>query len=240
VHQSLVKLVGEGAPPVLTGAYLPDAGRPANRVAIQFLSVAAARAVGLADDAPWLAVLLPADAAAAELAEVTAALGRLREVRRAGVRLRIGTTVAPRSARTFWPAPSPGVHRQWRTEPAVVPDTRPLRGGPWSLADTATLSVGLVLRDRLAAPGRGTEWYRQLAAAAARAGVRVSAARRMMDGDLTRYVHKVPPGVVVQPYRAVLDLGAALGSRPLVAIGQSRHLGGGLLVPLDLAGSEAA
>jgi CRISPR-associated protein Csb2 len=39
---------------------------------------------------------------------------------------------------------------------------------------------------------------------------------------------------VIQPYRAVLNLGDLTGPRTIAAIGQSRHLGGGLLVPRDL------
>jgi CRISPR-associated protein Csb2 len=46
-------------------------------------------------------------------------------------------------------------------------------------------------------------------------------------------VHKAPKSLgVIQPYTASLHLGR-LDSRALLAIGQSRHLGGGLLVPVD-------
>jgi CRISPR-associated protein Csb2 len=52
-------------------------------------------------------------------------------------------------------------------------------------------------------------------------------------------VHKVHPDTVVQPYRAVLDLGDLAGPRTITAVGQSRHLGGGLLVPRDLPAAIA-
>ncbi|MDP2350307.1 MAG: type I-U CRISPR-associated protein Cas5/Cas6, partial [Chloroflexota bacterium] len=48
------------------------------------------------------------------------------------------------------------------------------------------------------------------------------------------YVHHVTPEMAVQPYRAALRLGSLAGDRTILAIGQSRHLGGGLLTPLDL------
>lgn len=118
--------------------------------------------------------------------------------------------------------------------PVAVPDTRPPRGGRWSLADAAALSVALVWRHEFTAPGRGDARYRALAEAASTRGVRVDSAVRMMGGDVGRYVHKVHPDTVIQPYRAVLSLGDLAGPQTIAAIGQSRHLGGGLLVPRDL------
>jgi len=50
----------------------------------------------------------------------------------------------------------------------------------------------------------------------------------------------VAPGSVVQPYRAEVMLGDLAGDRTMVAVGQSRHLGGGLLVPCDLPGQGSA
>jgi CRISPR-associated protein Csb2 len=38
----------------------------------------------------------------------------------------------------------------------------------------------------------------------------------------------------VQPYRARLIVGTLAGNRTAIAIGQSRHLGGGLLIPCDV------
>ena len=125
------------------------------------------------------------------------------------------------------------------TVPAAVPDSRALRHGPWSLADAVRLSVGLVWRDELVGRGRGEAWYRQVADAAARRGVQVESVHRVTDTDLGRFVHRVAPGSVVQPYRAEVMLGDLAGDRTMVAVGQSRHLGGGLLVPCDLPGQES-
>jgi hemolysin D len=52
-------------------------------------------------------------------------------------------------------------------------------------------------------------------------------------GLLQGQVLSVSQDAIVQPYRAELTLGGLAGDRTLVAVGQSRHLGGGLLVPCD-------
>lgn len=64
-------------------------------------------------------------------------------------------------------------------------------------------------------------------------GVEVHDARLLPTSDVAVWVHKTPKQILVQPYRVTLSLGRLATDRTLVAIGQSRHLGGGLLVPLD-------
>ncbi|MEU2616250.1 type I-U CRISPR-associated protein Csb2 [Micromonospora sp. NPDC007271] len=228
VHRALVALVGDGAPAILTGAYEPGVPRPSNRCAIQFLGPDAPHVGGTA-----LALLLPREASDVDLTLIRMAVQRLRHVKVAAGPFAVESPVEI-PADTFWPEPAAGTERWWQTEPVAVPDSRPPRGGRWSLADAAALSVALVWRHEFAAPGRGDARYRALAEAVAGRGVRVESAVRVMDGDVGRYVHKVHPDTVIQPYRAVLSLGDLTGPRTIAAIGQSRHLGGGLLVPRDL------
>ncbi|MDG4832986.1 type I-U CRISPR-associated protein Csb2 [Solwaraspora sp. WMMD1047] len=228
VHRALVGLVGDGAPAILTGVYEPGAPRPANRCAIQFLGNDAPHVGG-----PALALLLPREASDVDLTLIRMAVQRLRHVKVATGPFTVQPPVEV-LADEFWPEPAAGTERWWQTEPVAVPDSRPPRGGRWSLADAAALSVALVWRHEISAPGRGDARYRALAEAAAGRGVRVESAVRVMDGGVGRYVHKVNPETVIQPYRAVLSLGDLTGSRTIAAIGQSRHVGGGLLVPRDL------
>ncbi|MEV7227242.1 type I-U CRISPR-associated protein Csb2 [Polymorphospora sp. NPDC051019] len=222
VHRALISRIGDGAPAILTGVYESGVRQPSNRCAIHFLPESR------------LAVLLPREMSDVDLAMVEAAVARLREIRTSAGKLRV--VGAPRvfSADQFWPEPAAGTERWWRTDPVAVPDCRPPRGGRWSLADAAALSVAFVWRDEIGAPGRGDAHYRGLAAAASERGVRVHSAVRVMDGDVGRYVHNYNKSAVIQPYRAMLSLGALTGPRTLAAIGQSRHLGGGLLMPVDL------
>ncbi|MDQ7911187.1 type I-U CRISPR-associated protein Csb2 [Phytohabitans sp. ZYX-F-186] len=228
VHRTLIALVGDGAPAILTGVYEPGVPRPANRCAIQFLGPDAPHIGGTA-----LALLLPREASDVDLTLIRMAVQRLRRVRVAAGPFNVEQPVEIPADR-FWPEPSAGTERWWDTVPVAVPDSRPPRGGRWSLADAAALSVALVWRHEFTASGRGDARYRALAEAAAGRGVRVESAVRVMDGDAGRYVHKVHPDTVIQPYRAVLGLGDLAGPRTIAAIGQSRHLGGGLLVPRDL------
>jgi CRISPR-associated protein Csb2 len=232
LHRALISLVGDGAPTVLTGAYPAGAPQPANRVAIQPID-------GSLRIPEWnnagFALLLPRDADAADLRALASAVQALRLVRipRVDTVAIDHRNITVRSAADFWQPLAAGYRRHWVTTPAAVPETRGLRRGPWSLADAVRLSVGLVWRDELIGRGRGEAWYRKVTDAAARRGVQVQAVQRVTDTDLGRFVHKVAPGSVVQPYRAELTLGDLSGDRALTAIGQSRHLGGGLLVPCD-------
>ncbi|HET6482350.1 MAG TPA: type I-U CRISPR-associated protein Csb2 [Actinoplanes sp.] len=231
-HRALVSIIGDGAPAILTGAYEPGVPQPANRCAIHFLGPDTPHVGGCA-----LAVLLPAGADEVDLTLVRMAAQQLRHVRVAAGPFSLEAPVEI-PADELWPAPAPGTERWWQTDPVAVPDTRPPRGAPWSLGDAIALSAGLVWRAEFTAPGRGDARYRALAAAAGQR-IRVGSASRVLGGDLGRYVHKVHPDTLIQPYRAVLDLGGLAGSRTIAAIGQSRHLGGGLLVPRDLPSAIA-
>lgn len=231
LHRALISLIGDGAPTVITGAYPKGAPQPANRVAIH--AVDGALVPGWKNNTPGFAVLLPRDAEADDMTALATAAQALRHIKGPNGQLVTADhrSITVRSAAEFWPPPTPGHHRIWTT--TGVPETRGFRSGPWDLADAVRLSIGLVWRDELVGPGRGEAWYRAIAQAAADRGVQVRAVHRVTEGDLGRFVHKVSPDTVVQPYRAELTLGELAGDRALVAIGQSRHLGGGLLVPRD-------
>lgn len=233
VHRALISLVGDGAPAVLTGSYLPGTPRPANRVAVQILPPAAVRTADLEHDGAVLAVLLPSGAAGPDLATVAGAFSRLNRVTW-GRSTRTLRSLPARSAPSFWlPAPPAPARRLFEVYPAAIPDTRPL-GRDWTIADAVALSVGLVLRDRpaLVGQGRGKDKHRDTARRVRQAGLVVHAVDRVMDGDLSRYVHRIDPTRVAQPYRARLSVGGLLDDRSLLCLGQSRHLGGGLLVPV--------
>ncbi|MDP9433708.1 MAG: type I-U CRISPR-associated protein Csb2, partial [Actinomycetota bacterium] len=233
-HKALCARLGD-APPLLTGVYPPGAPRPANRVALHLLGGPAAAAVGLPANRATVLAMVPADADPLEAAALANVMGGLDRLTLDG-RTRRVVRREVRSAATFWPAPSDGSPRRWRSAVPFVPDTRPPRRRDWSLADAVQLGVGLVLRDRLDAPGGGAERYLALRDAAVGSGVVVSRASRVTAGRLTRYVHHVQPGTVVQPLDVTLETGELLSDRSLVALGQSRHLGGGLLVPDELSG----
>jgi CRISPR-associated protein Csb2 len=239
-HRALVKLIGYGAPPLLTGAYPPGARRPANRLSLQVLGpempsvpVPLRDAEGRGRSA--LLVLVPGDADAADLEVLQRALAGLTSLRGPG-----GTLAQVDQARMrvlgggeFWLPPESGRIRLWETVPAAVPDTRGYDG--WTFADAARLSLGFVWRPFLPeALGRGEQRDQKLADSVSGLGAVVVHVLAERTSEVHRYAHKVHEHAVVRPYRAVIGLGGLGGDRVVQAIGQSRHLGGGLLVPRDV------
>ncbi len=121
VHRALIRLIGEGAPPLITGVYPPGTPRPANRLAVQFLAPTMPVEGGLASPAA-LALLVPPGTGAGDLHILADAVESLSSVR--GPRGRL----ARRSGRVqvlpgtrLWQPPIVGRQRLWHTEPAAVP-----------------------------------------------------------------------------------------------------------------------
>ncbi len=81
----------------------------------------------------------------------------------------------------------------------------------------------------------GRDRHRRLVDGVNAAGAAVVQIRPLRVTDTDRYVHRTNESTVVRPYTALLSLGDLGGDRSLQAIGQSRHLGGGLLTPQDHA-----
>ena len=127
------------------------------------------------------------------------------------------------------------MHRLWRTWSGAVPDTSAVPRG-WTLADAIALSAGLVWRDELGLSRTGRSrpaWFAALREAASEHGVQAVNVRMIASSSAERFVHRTNPGTLVRPYHAIIDLGGLAGEEALTAIGQSRHLGGGLLIPVD-------
>jgi CRISPR-associated protein Csb2 len=226
-HRALIASVGNGAPPLLTGAYLSGVARPANRIALHLVDD---------DTSTALAVLLPRDADQVELGAVLGAIGNLTTIRGPGGALARLDPAQYRSGEQFWPEKAPGTVRLWRTTPPAVPDTRG-HGAEWTFAHAALLSLGFVWQSSghlPRVPGRGDARYRALIAAVNDAGAAAVAVEPLRTSVIRDYVHRVHDHAVVRPYHATLSVGNLGGECTLQAIGQSRHLGGGLLVPVDL------
>ena len=233
LHRALIAQIGDGAPAVLTGAYPKGAARPANRVAIQYVSgptqVAEVRAGAFL-------VMLPAGLSAVEQDEIVSAAQRVRGLYRGGsseLNLRLGPPV---ELDHVWLPPLPGTQRRWEPRPAFVPETRRQRGTEWSLESALRLSVGFAFRGQLElGRERGQARYERIVAQVEQWGVSVISARAKADSRVERYVHRMPEGLTAQPVEALLDLGDLVSSEAFLALGQSRHLGGGALYPVDTA-----
>jgi CRISPR-associated protein Csb2 len=234
-HRALTKIAGDGAPAVITGAYAAGVRRPANRIALHLLDAA----TGAEAPGPCLLVMVPAGTEPADLGVLQRAVMQLSVLRGPqGKARRLDTSqIRVLDGSRFWSPPAPGTIRLWRTVPAAVPETRGPRDGEWNFAHAALLSLGFAWKDQHRLPrvqGRGDAYHRGLAAAVSEAGVAVVHTKAVRTGDVDRYVHKVNEHAVVRPYTACLSLGSLAGPGTILAIGQSRHLGGGLLIPLDV------
>jgi CRISPR-associated protein Csb2 len=237
-HKALISVLGT-APALLTGIFPAGMSRPANRVALQVLDKdMPTRLPSGARGA--LAVLIPHGADPVETEAVYRAVGALRtlyvgrrdrgsEPQRA--RVVGGVEIVPGDR--LWRDQAPGTIRLWRTDPPAVPDTRGRAG--WTFTHAALLSLGFVWQG-LAFPridARGAERDERIIDSVNAAGVtvlRTDPVRRTTVGD---YAHHVHADAVIRPYRATLSLGDLGGTSTVLAIGQARHLGGGLLVPHD-------
>ena len=226
-HRALIRSAGDGAPPLLTGVYPPGVARPANRIALHLLDE---------HDTAALAVLLPRGADPGELDAALAALRTMRTFRGPGGVLAHLGHAEYRAGELFWPQRPPGTVRLWQTTPPAVPDTRGHDAG-WTFGHAALLSLGFVWQHSTQmprVPGRGDARYRAMVAAVNDAGAAALSVEPLRTSAVQHYVHRVNEHAVVRPYRATVTVGDLGGDRTVQAIGQSRHLGGGLLVPLDL------
>lgn len=239
-HRMLAQRLGDDAPPVITGSYASGLVPPANRVAIHLLDQSVLRLTAeahrLVDTPSAFVVLLPNGMSPTDSAALWSALSdHLRIYRREGVLETDGRALV--SGEAFWTEPGADVVRSWVAVPALVAETRRQptdERGAWTLSDAALLSLGFVFRDRAGVHHRGTRGYRELTDWVRQQGTKVLETHIVPDSDVAAYAHKLPKGLVTQAYRARLDLGRLASETAVLAAGQSRHVGGGLLVPVDL------
>jgi CRISPR-associated protein Csb2 len=241
LHRAIISRIGLGAPPLMTGKYGRAVPAPANRLAIQYLDQSLIAVHGART--PALALLIPRDADAEDLLVLHKAVAGLTNLKSRYGERKIEFNGLGIGATEFWGPPPPEHRRLWLTHPVSIPETRPQRGDKsrpaWTLDDAALLSLGFVWRDELGATGNGSSKYHDLVARVKERGAKVLSARLVPTRDAAKYVHKLPEGVVAQPYRATIDLGSLTSPRTLIAVGQTRHLGGGLLVPIDVPADAA-
>jgi len=244
LHRALVRALDPDVPPLVSGHYPPGAELPANRLAIQVVNRRLPLGFSLATGVEAaFALLLPPTASPEDQDAVVRAVHALASTAvyrgRAGA-LEVRRAV-PVTAEGFWRPPEPGVARWWRIEPLAVAEARPAArrsGGRWTLADALHLSLGLAHRDALGVPrAKGNAAFRQMVEMV-KPKVAVAALEQVAGPDLPRFVHKTNPGHLVTAYTALLRAPDLLTDTAPVAIGQSRHLGTGLLVPVDVPPSR--
>lgn len=237
MHRTLISKIAESVSPLITGKYLDnEVPRPANRLAIQYLPPEIAALHGV--DGPALALFIPREALAEDIRQIAVAQqdGTLWSRRLGRIRVRDTGVTVPGAE--FWSAPAAGKVRFWKPLTPVIPETRPLRtpGGEWTLADSGLLSLGFVWRDESGATGRGQQKYLQLRDYAVAQQALVVGAHSV-GGRSADYVHRTGDSLTTRPWTGLFHLGSLGSDRAVIMVGQSRHLGGGLLVPHDVPAS---
>ncbi|QWW19375.1 type I-U CRISPR-associated protein Cas5/Cas6 [Schaalia sp. 19OD2882] len=234
-HKALISRIGNDAPAIVTGHYDLDVPLPANRIAIQYLPASLLnRSQVLLDEgiSGVFLVMLPGGMTSDDLGAVFTAFAGMTRLRSRWGALRLRPHDELVSASTFWKPCNPGSLRLWSPTPVAVPEVTRQRG-EWTFEDAIMLSLGFVWRDELGPVSKGSAGYRTLVDRVREKGPRVVMYHRVVKHP-SAYAHRMPQGMVAQPYIAQIDAGRLFGEQELVAIGQSRHLGGGLLVPIDV------
>lgn len=239
-HHWLTAMIHTTAPASITGRYAVSVRPPANRVGIQYLPARWLAHLPTADQYPHgaLAFLLPRDLEARDAMLIKSQLQSPNKTiwhRNAQSKIFLGSAELI-DLEYFWPPVPEGWVRAWTSPMGLVHETRRQSEDPelgtWGFAQAALLSIAHLFRDQLPEVGRRDYWVQ--VRGAMDAGARVISTRRIANSSINEYIHKVPQALgPVQPYTATIDLGLLTNNRTLLALGQSRHLGGGLLVPVD-------
>ncbi len=226
-HRSIVRAIGSDVPAFVTGRDGAGPLRGPGHLALHLLP-------GSDRSGAELIVALPGDVAEADRATLLEALGSGLRVRVGRGDVRLGAPTLG-SALPFW---STDERVMQTTVPLVLDNAGAPRRGAWSLDDAVLCSIGYALRAIVESDGfewgSGWEFRRGLVAELRRRGVRTSCSR--VAGSASRYAHRVPDGELLVAVDARVDLGE-LAPLPggFLALGRARHLGGGLLVPDELA-----
>lgn len=243
LHRALVNKCGNDVPLLLTGkgtrASRETIQLPANGVSIQIVDPSLPLDDDASIDKPAFLVMIPSGADLEEVESVDQAVGALRKVFDG----KLGA-VSVTNARTvdltrFWKAPEEGTTRWWQPRPLYVADNRPpyrnsSNREPWTLADTIRVSIGYVWRDELSPLEKSGKRQAELSRLVDEQGVVVVGERLLYPERMEKYVYHMNRGSFLTAATAWIWLGDLSSDCSAIAIGQTRHLGGGLLVPVDL------
>jgi CRISPR-associated protein Csb2 len=224
VHRALVAAIGSDVPSFVTGRDGEEPLRGSGHLAIHVVTAG--------EESPAAVVLgLPGGVAEADRAMLIDALQRRPRFRISGRTFQLGPPEL-RPAVPFWDQRS----RLMATEVPMVLDAPGVpRRGAWTLEDAVICSIGYALRGVLEREGiewgAGWEFRRALVAALRNRGV--AARARRVTRSASRYSHRARVGDLLVAVDALVSLGELAQAGGLLALGRSRHVGGGLLRPVD-------
>lgn len=232
MHRALVAQTGSNVSSFITGKYSSkNSARPANRLAIQYLPESVTTDFGL--NGPAIVLFIPKGVTSEDLSQIQRArhISRLWSQRFGKVAIRYANI--SRKGDSFWKATPDGYVRTWVPLSPVIPETRRLKSDPqWSLNDSGLLSLGYVFRDTFDIHSSGEQKYIDYRDAVSAKGAKVRNAK-VAVGRSADFVHRIHQSVPIQPYTAEFHLTNLASDTSAIMVGQSRHLGGGLLIPVD-------
>ena len=155
--------------------------------------------------------------------------------------LRLGNPI-PGEGVHLWSKPRDGMHRIWSPMPFSVNETQAEKSPAgqsrsWTAECNLAVSIGHVFRNVFRGQiaekrGRGKYWDLIDAVTAGDSFVRILAARTVARPDMGDYVHRMREGFMITASTGLIAFENVIKDE-ILAIGQSRHFGGGLLIPMD-------
>lgn len=245
LHRALVSKFGDALPKSLQYANLKPL---ANGLGVQVVSAdAPCNYLTCNDGRDNLLVMLPAGTSAQDESQIAQALSQITRLysRRLGS-IAVVFTGERLSLDTFWDPTPQGCKRLFATEPLFIPDCRPPSrtkndGLAWTVDDDARVAFGHVWRDLgFTVSSKGDQGRIDLSRAVAKAGVGIGGGRVVPTSNIRNYVHHTNRGTLLVGAWAMVDMSALDCNRCLCAIGQTRHVGGGLLIPVDIPDMSGA
>ena len=253
LHRFLVKQWGVDPAPSLVGKYVSVMKRPANNVAIQILDseLKSSYGIQLRDDVarklPGFLIMLPKDMPQHDMQKLydvcRRSNGKALYFSQAVPKLRLGES-ALIDAEHLWKPVSVDFVRYWMPRPLAIAETRPIpdpkKKRHWRAAESMYLALGHVWRDKYVPNDiQGTResryWETVDAVADQSSNFRIFDCRRVSRVNMIDYAHHTNSSNVLRAMSALIAISDGEGSLDCaaLAVGQSRHLGGGFLVPLD-------
>ena len=264
LHRLLVRQWGYGASPLLTGRYEKGSTvpRPANNVAIQVLTAGMpVRDDELRECLPGFLVMVPHDMPVDEIDHLADVCDTLRKQQlfyaRQSETLCLGEAMEV-DLDTFWQPVKSVYRRLWTPYPLCIKETRKFRSRTdsnrlWNVQDSMALAIAYVWREYFThrqddadtdeavnSPSVSIRESRYWSMADCvnnpESGVHIYDAHDETRTPMTDYVHKTQPGNLLMGMTALLSFDKQQWpiEQSAIAIGQSRHLGGGFLVPVDV------
>lgn len=241
LHRALVSRLGPDAPPLVTGKYPGRTKQPPNRLSIQILDGGMNTDLNLHPAEAALLVAIPREAPEEDIDLVLDALHMIDKVTLTGGHVLEVREIELVDTVRLWPAPAPDRTRWWFPHPLVIADSRSprkraLHERTWTIEDGLRVAIGNVFRGipQFDVPGKGDDRLIQLSTAIDEVGIKVGAVHRAHPLRPGQYVHHMNNEAAIIAIQGLIHLGPLSAERSFMALGQSRHLGGGLLVPFDL------